>query len=115
MTVKRPLVVTLIALLLVLTGLGGMAFHAADFGRGGTADAALVEAISALAIIAGVFLLRAHNWARWLAMLWIAAHVVISAFHPLRELAIHIAVFAVFAVVLFHRAANAFFRPAETS
>ena len=38
---------------------------------------------SSLAIVCGVFLLRGHNWARWLALAWIAFHVVLSAFHAI--------------------------------
>jgi hypothetical protein len=58
-------------------------------------------------------MLRGSNWARWLAMLWIASHVIISAFHPIRELAIHILVFAMFAWVLFRPDAASYFRRAE--
>jgi hypothetical protein len=42
-------------------------------------------------------------------MAWIGFHVVVSAFHPLRELAMHIVVFAVFAAALFHRGAAQYF------
>ena len=29
-----------------------------------------------LAILSGVFMLRGQNWARWLALAWIAFHVI---------------------------------------
>ena len=112
---KRPLLVTLISMLLILTGIGGIVFHAADMASSHLGDAVLVECISALAVVAGAFMLRGSNWARWLAMLWIAAHVIISAFHPVRELAVHLVVFTVFALVLFHPAASTFFRRTETA
>ena len=56
------------------------------------------------------FLLRGHNWARWLALAWIAFHVVLSAFHAIPELVIHAVFCAVFAWVLFRPEAARYFR-----
>jgi hypothetical protein len=77
-------------------------------------DYLLVSLVRALAIVAGGFMLRGSNWARWLSMLWISFHVIISAFHSIKELAIHILVFAAFAFVLFRSDAADYFRRAET-
>jgi hypothetical protein len=112
---KRPASVTAISWLLIATGVIGLAFQVAQFPTAHKLDDLLVSLVRALAIVAGVFMLRRSNWARWLAILWIAFHVVISAFHPLRELAIHVLVFAVFAFVLFRSNAAEYFRPAQTS
>lgn len=35
--------------------------------------------IGVAAVVAGVFLLRGARWARWLALAWVAFHVVVSA------------------------------------
>jgi len=59
-----------------------------------------------------VFMLRGQNWARWLALLWMATHVVISAFHPMRELVIHSVVFVLIAYLLFRREAREYFSAA---
>ena len=32
-----------------------------------------------------------QNWARWLALAWIIFHVGLSLFHPIGELAFHVA------------------------
>ena len=48
-----------------------------------------ITALGAAAIVAGAFMLRGHNWARWLALAWIAAHVVISALNLMQGLLIH--------------------------
>lgn len=66
---KRPLAVTIIGCLYIMTGLGGMIVHfpgfrAHPFELGATA----IELVSALAIVAGAFMLRGANWARWLAL-----------------------------------------------
>lgn len=109
---RRPVTVTILAVVLMLSGAAGLGFHIGDFSRTHALEYTLVSAVRGLAIVAGVFLLRGKNWARWLAMSWIAFHVAISFFHPLSQLAIHVVVFAVFAFVLFRRAASEYFRGA---
>jgi hypothetical protein len=54
-------------------------------------------------------MLTGRNWARWLAMVWIAFHLVVSAFHPVGELTVHVVLFCVFAGALFHHAAAQYF------
>jgi hypothetical protein len=53
-----------------------------------------------LALTCGVFLLRAKNWARWLAVAWMAFHVAIS-FPVMSKTAIHLSFLIVIAWVLF--------------
>jgi hypothetical protein len=72
-------------------------------------DTVWVELTESLAIICGIFLLRGQNWARWLALAWIAFHVVLSAFHALPEFAIHCLFCAVIAWFLFRPAAGQYF------
>ena len=112
---KRPLLVTAISCVLIASGAAGVAYHATEFKTAHKLDFAFVILVRALAIVCGAFMLRGSNWARWLSMLWISFHVIISAFHPLRELAIHIFVFVAFAFVLFRSEAVEYFRGAETS
>ena len=64
-------------------------------------DIVWVELDRLIAIVCGVFLLRGHNWARWVALAWIAFHVVVSAFHTFPEFAIHCLFCAVIAWFLF--------------
>jgi hypothetical protein len=111
---KRPTLVTAISWVLIASGVAGLAFHITDFAGADKLDYVLVSRVRALAIVAGGFMLPGSNWARWLSMLWISFHVMISAFHPMRELTIHILVFAVFAFVLFRSDAVDYFRRAET-
>ena len=110
---KRPAPVTALSWVLIASGVAGLAFHLTEFTTVDQLDYGLVSLVRSLAIVAGRFMLRGSNWARWLSMLWIASHVIISAFHPVTELAIHILVFAVFAFVLFRSDAANYFRSAE--
>jgi hypothetical protein len=66
--------------------------------------------VNLAALVAGGFMLRAANWARWLALAWIGFHVILSLFHSAWELGIHTLVFAGFAYFLFRRQANDYFR-----
>ena len=110
---KRPALVTAISWVLIASGAAGLAFHLTEFTTVDKLDYGLVSLVRALAMVAGGFMLRGSNWARWLSMLWITSHVIISAFHPVTELAIHILIFAVFAFVLFRSDAANYFRRAE--
>lgn len=61
------------------------------------------------ALVAGLFMLRAHNWARWLLVAWIAFHVVVGALHGWIPLLTHVVIFAVILFFLFRRRSSEFF------
>jgi hypothetical protein len=92
-----------------LVGAVGFAFHFHEL-LAAQRNAVLVEITELLAMISGAFLLRRQNWARWLALAWIAFHVVLSAFHPVRELVAHFLFFVVIAWVLFRPVAARYFK-----
>jgi uncharacterized membrane protein HdeD (DUF308 family) len=64
-------------------------------------------------IIAGVGLLYAQNWARWLLVFWLAFHVIVGALHSSVQLITHLLFFLVGLFFLFRPAAAAYFRGAE--
>ena len=97
----RPLAVTILAWLYVAVGAGGLVSH--------LADGVWVELVEIAAVIAGAFMLRGQNWARWLALAWMAFHVILSAFHAFREVAIHCLFLAVIAWILFRPEAARYF------
>ncbi len=105
---RRPVAVTVVAWLYIAAGGAMFALHVPGL-LAGRADSGWVELTEALAVVAGVFLLRRRNWARWLAVAWMAFHVAIS-FPVVRMLAVHGAFFAVIAWVLFQPAAGRYFR-----
>lgn len=108
---KRPLSVIIISCLLIGSGLAGLAFHAADFyARPLPSETFWVALVRFAAVVAGAFMLRGDNWARWLAMMWIAAHVVLSVFHSIPQLLIHVLVLVLFAIFLFRAPATEYFR-----
>jgi uncharacterized membrane protein HdeD (DUF308 family) len=106
--IKRPVSVLILACLYIAVGVLGLVAHYHDFSQPDGIWIALTEVV---AILAGVFLFRGHNWARWLALAWMAFHIAIS-FPVLRQIAVHTLFFAVIAWLLFRPAARAYFRSA---
>jgi hypothetical protein len=109
---RRPLSVTLVSLLLAAAGAVGFVYHFTELNlrHPFQNDAVWVGVIRLLAIVGGVCMLRGKNWARWLAILWVGFHVVVSGFRSFPEFAIHGLLFAIFAYVLFRRPATEYFR-----
>lgn len=106
---KRPISVVAIACLYIAVGVIGFIFHFSELYAGAFhADAILVELTEMVAFICGVFLLRGLNWARWLAVAWIAFHVIIG-YPDIRKLAVHGVIAALTVWGLFHREASRYF------
>ena len=66
-----------------------------------------------LLIVAGVFMLKGHNWARWLLVLWILFHIVISALHSVLYLLMHVVIFSVILYFVFRRQSSFYFSVRE--
>lgn len=111
----RPLSVTVIGCIFVAAGVIGFAYHVTEFKTQRPFEYGIVWVcfLRLLAILGGVFVLRGNNWARWLLLVWIAYHVILSAFHSLSEVVFHSLLFAVVAYVLFRPQASAYFRGAK--
>ena len=107
---KRPLAATITGYVYIAAGTAGFLYHFTELlRRPAQPDAFLVEFIRLLAIVAGVFLLRGRNWARWLALAWMGYHVILSAFHALPEFAIHFVLLMVIGWALLRPPANRYF------
>src|SRR5439155_19405488 len=107
---KRPRSITVISWIFVAAGVIGLAYHATEFkpDRPFQYDVVWVCLVRLIAILCGVFMLRGSNWARWLLVVWIAYHVVLSAFHSLSELMLHSLMSSVFAYFLLRPMASAY-------
>src|SRR3989442_10487081 len=99
---KRPISVTVIGCIFIAVGVIGFSYHVTEFKTQRPFEYGLVwvSLLRLLAILGGVFVLRGNNWARWLLLIWIAYHVILSAFHSLTELVVHGLLFAIIAYVL---------------
>lgn len=108
---KRPISVTIVSWVYIVAGIGGIAAHATelDLRHPFSNDVVLALIVRLLAVVAGIFMLRGANWARWLAIVWMAYHVVFSSFQSVLAAGIHALLLAVFAYFLFRHQANAYF------
>ena len=105
----RPLAVTGIASLFIAVGAITFVYH---FPHSWPlhSDDIWIELTELLALVAGSFMLRRQNWARWLALAWMAFHVVISAFPPFKGLVVHCIIFAGIAWLLLRSDSTRYFR-----
>ena len=69
-----------------------------------------IELTELLSLIAGTFMFCGRNWARWLALVWMAFHEAIS-FPVVRQVVTHSIIFALIAWVLFRTDARRYFTP----
>ena len=108
----RPISTTVIGWLFIAVGAVALIYHLSDLTNGRPFEHRLVWIcfVRLLAIVGGVFLLRGCNWARWLLLLWLAFHVVRSAFHSPVEVAVHGLLAGVIGFLLFRPVASAYFR-----
>ena len=106
---KRPLSITIVGCLFIVVGSLGLASGIISIGRmvgiGSSPavrhellDACYVSVSGLIAVIGGAALLHGFRWARWVCLAWMAAHVVLSLFHSIFEVAIH----GVFLIVLIY-------------
>ena len=107
---KRPLSVTIIGLLFIAAGAFGFVYHVSEFKHAFHNDLIWVLLVRLMAIVGGVFMLLGKNWARWLILIWMAYHVVLSAFHSRSELITHSLLLVVIAYFLFRPKVVEYFR-----
>ena len=109
---KRPRSITVISWIFLAAGFIGLAYHATEFNAQSPFeyDVVWVCFVRLLAILCGVFMLRGSNWARWLLVVWLGYHVILSGLHTPFELLVHSLLFAGVLYFLFRPQASAYFR-----
>ena len=96
---KRPFAVGFLGWSFIFVGLAALLYHLIK----GTLDSWMIAIalFELVAVLAGIFLLRGRNWARWLLMAWVAIHVYIGAEHSLSAGVPHLLLFIAVAYFLF--------------
>jgi uncharacterized membrane protein len=110
---KRPLTVTILGCLFIAVGLVGLLYHLTE--RPPDRWIVVISLIRILAIVGGIFLIKGHNWARWLLLAWLALHVGISSFHSLSETVAHAVLLIVIGYFLLTSPVSKYFESVETS
>ena len=104
---KRPIAVLFLSSLYIAVGTIGFAVNFPKL-IALQQDSIWIELTELLALLAGAFMFRRRNWARWLALVWMAFHVAIS-FPVVRQVVTHSIIFALIAWVLFRPDARRYF------
>ena len=109
---KRPIGVIVVAVLLMIAGVAGLVGDGMNFKSLSAShyETVWIAAVHVLAIVAGVFLLRGSDWARWLTIAWMAFHVAISFLNSWQQAVMHGVILVLFVWILFSRDARAYFR-----
>ena len=113
---KRPLAITIISWVFIAVGSVALCYHLMPSHLAelrNTNELFWVCLVRLLAIVCGVFMLLGFNWARWLLVIWIAYHVVLSAFHSLFEVVVHGLLFGIVVYLLFGRGPLSIFDAGE--
>ena len=109
---RRPLSVIIVAILFIIAGCVGFVYHANEYfeQRSMNYELIWVLLLQVLAVVCGLLLLRRVNWARWVAIAWLAYHVSISIFHSASEIITHSVLLIVVTVLLFIPKSSVYFK-----
>lgn len=112
---NRPLPIVITAFIFIIAGFVGIAYHANEYFEPGSIKDELVWAlfIRVLAIVCGLLLFSRVEWARWLAVIWLAYHVIVGALHSTAEMIVHIVFLVIVSFLLFMPDSSAYFRKRE--
>lgn len=105
---KRYVAVIVVACLFLLVGIGA-AIEQLPHLLAGQREAIGMEVTEAAAIVIGGCLLLRQGWARWLAVAWMAFHVVIMFSDPGKVL-VHVVLAGLIAWALFRPESRGWFR-----
>jgi hypothetical protein len=117
---KRPIIVTILSILFILIGIANTAKAVWPLLGGSGAhitghelmDSSFVFVSAVLAFLGGVLMLRGANAGRWLVLIWMGLHVVLSIFHRPVELAIHSLMFVILIALLLFGSSGRYFKRA---
>jgi len=114
---RPPVAVVVVSVIYLITGIVTLIFHSLEASRTPRLESDIfwILLVCLLAVVAGAFMLRGYDWARWLALAWMAFHVALSAFHAMRELAVHSLMLVLFAYLLFRPESRSWFRRSPTA
>ena len=102
---KRPLAVAIIGWLYIAVGTIGFIYHIREL-----TTEPWIELVRLIAIVAGAYMLRGHNWARWLALVWMAFHVWVGWLNSWQQAAMHALFLVVLAWFLLRRPGSEYYR-----
>jgi hypothetical protein len=92
---RRPIAILLLSCLYIAVGTTGFVINFPKL-IALQQESIWIELTELLALLAGAFMFRGRNWARWLALVWMAFHLAVS-FPVVRQVITHSIIFALIA------------------
>ena len=111
MTKHRPFAITVVSWLFIAVGVVETVVHIRTSLHSFHREDVLIVALELVAVVAGVFMLRGESWARWLAVVWMAFHVVVGYLNGPQQVLVHAIIFAGITFLLFRADARTWFAP----
>ena len=118
---KRPRSITVISWIFIVLGSIGFLASLLPYVDTTTAQRIaefkthwMVHLARILGVVSGVGMLYGFNWARWLLVVWMGFHIVLSVLHSPFQLIVHSLLFTVVLYFLFRPQASAYFRGTST-
>jgi uncharacterized membrane protein HdeD (DUF308 family) len=108
---QRPFQVAILGWLFIVVGIVSTAYHLSK----GSLDRWTVPIVllGTIAVVTGVFLLRGARWSRWLALAWLAFHVVVSALNSVWDAIPHVVLLLVIGYFLLGPPTSKYFQRAQ--
>lgn len=109
---KRPFTVAFVGWLFIAVGPAALCYHLVR----STLDFWIIPIafVEITAIVAGIFLLKGRNWARWLVLIWLAFHVVVKALDSLFSSVPHLLLLVAIGYFLFTQPDSGYFKSASS-
>lgn len=107
---RRPLPVIIVSILFIVAGCVGFAYHVNELFELNVNETIWILFLRILAVVCGILLIFRISWARWLAIAWLAYHVVIGAFNSTSEMIAHIVLLLIVSILLFLPVSSAYFQ-----
>ena len=109
---NRPIPVIIVSIVFILAGCIGFIYHVRELFEPNDKlyELIWVLLLRILSVVCGLLLFLGINWARWLAIVWLLYHVILSALHSTSEMLTHIVLLIIISVLLYHPASNAYFK-----
>jgi hypothetical protein len=106
---KRPFAITVVSWLFIAVGVVATVVHTHTSLNSFHREDVLIVALELVAVVAGVFMLRGESWARWVAVTWMAFHVVVGYLNGPQQVLVHAIIFSGITFLLFRADARAWF------
>lgn len=113
---RRPIPILIIGWMFIIAGGVGFLYHLSDLQQPGWGSETLAVLLLRLAAMTGgILLLKGISWARWILLLWIASHIVLSLSEVPAAVLVHCLILGGMLPAFMHRTSLEYFQSHKPS